>query len=102
MIDTSPSVWLAAIQDLGDSDNVTWAVDRLEVREDFPTGAASPSFLVVHAYYAYQGEATGVLRLGYRVDVLAAVFQKPVEIVKTQPVSDANKRRRGQPLTDDR
>jgi hypothetical protein len=75
MIDTSPSVWLAVIQDMGDSDNVTWAVDRLDVREEFPTGAAAPSNLVVHTSIAFQGEATGILRLGYRVDVLAATFE---------------------------
>lgn len=77
-IDAVASVALAAIQDLGDSDNVTWAIDEATIEEVFIDSGTK--FLKIHCKIGYQGEATILMRLSYHADVLAIAAQEDVQL----------------------
>jgi hypothetical protein len=68
-INAVASVALATIQELGDSDTLTWAVDDATIEEVFIDPATK--FLKINTKIAYQGDFAGILRLSYHADVLA-------------------------------
>jgi hypothetical protein len=68
-INAVASVALATIQDLGDSDQLTWAADEATIEEVFIDPVTK--FLKIHTRVASQGEFTGIVRLSYHADVLA-------------------------------
>jgi len=72
------SVALATITDLGDSENVTWAIDEATIEEVFIDPVTR--FLKIHCTIAYQGEAAGLLRLSYHADVLAIAAEEEVQL----------------------
>ena len=72
------SVALAAVSDLGDSDNVTWAVDEATIEEVFIDSITR--FLKIHCRIAFQGEAAALLRLSYHADVLAIAAEEDVHL----------------------
>jgi hypothetical protein len=72
------SVALAGISDLGNSDNVLWAIDEATVEELFVD--SSTKFLKIHCAIAFQGEAAALLRLSYHVDVLAVAEEEEAQL----------------------
>jgi hypothetical protein len=77
-IDAVASVALAAVGDLGDSDNVGWAVDEATIEQIFIDPATR--FLKAHTRIAFQGEATALMRLSYQAHVLAIAADEDVEL----------------------
>ena len=63
------SASLASISDLGDSDNVTWAVDEAKLDTHFVDPATQYLKIVVNI--AIQGEETSLLRISYQANILA-------------------------------
>lgn len=72
-INAVASVALATIQELGDSDTLTWAVDEATIEEVFIDSATK--FLKINTKIAYQGDFAGILRLSYHADVLAVAAE---------------------------
>lgn len=90
MVDAVASVGLASIQDLGDSDNVTWAVDEATIEEDLVD--SQTIFLKIRVPVAYQGEDTALLRISYQANVLA--FTEPAGVEKGDaPAGGSNPKR---------
>ena len=85
-INAVASVALAAISDLGDSDNVTWAVDEAAIEEVLIDQATK--FLKIHTKIAFQGEAAVLLRLSYHADVLAIAAEEEVQLQSFTLVPD--------------
>lgn len=68
-INGSVSVALAAVVDLGDSENVTWAVDSTEL--GLIAIDADTKFLRIKVNCAFQGEKTALLRISYTAFIAA-------------------------------
>jgi hypothetical protein len=68
-INAVASVALATVQELGESDTLTWAVDEATIEEVFVNSATK--YLKINTKIAYQGDFAGILRLSYHADVLA-------------------------------
>lgn len=77
-INAVASVALAAVVDLGDSDNVGWAVDEATIEEVFVD--QTTKFLKIHTRIAFQGEAAALLRLSYHANVLAVAAQEDLKL----------------------
>lgn len=77
-INAVASVALAAVSDLGDSDNVTWAIDDATIEEVFVDSVTK--FLKIHCAIGFQGEAAVLLRLSYHADVLAVAAEEEVQL----------------------